>query len=198
MVNQGNPENLRSTIITVVVSIFLVSTAVWFDYHQKLTRDKKRVGDIQKLQIALDNFYKKYSHYPDSPADGPCDKWDVGFWQKDGSDGFLQPLLTAGFLTEPLDDPIFYANCNRGYFYHRYPCNNKSSYYPCYGCEKPFYILGIKKLETKKILQIPNTTIGTIRPNSSNSFSCPTRDWTKEFDYVVGKLEERWKIKYQK
>lgn len=178
-----------------IIGLIFIASIIYLDRHQKISRDKKRIGDIQKIQIALDKYYEKHGQYPDSPADGPCDKWDVGFWQKDKSDSFLQPLITEKYLTEPLGDPIFYANCKKGYFYHRYPCNNNSPQYPCYSCEKPFYILGIKKLETQKIPQISKTKDGTIRTNGSmiNSranFKCPFRNWQEEFDYVVGKLED--------
>jgi len=170
----------KALILTAVIGLFLIGIMVYLDSYLKLSRDQKRIGDMEKIQIALDNFYQKNGHYPDSPIDGPCDKWDVGFWQKDKSDSFLQPLVTEGFLKESLGDPIFYANCNKGYFYHRYPCNNNSLFYPCYACQQPFYILGIKHMETKKAKEL----------FPSPGFSCPTRNWALEFDYVIGKLED--------
>ena len=173
-------------ILTILVGLFLMLGILYLDHHNKIQRDQQRIGDIQKIQLALDEYYQKHDYYPDAQPDGPCDRWDIGFWQKTGSDGFINQLIDEGFLDQPLGDPIFYSRCDRGYFYHRYYCNNKSPVYPCYGCARPFYILGIRKLESTKIVR----TIRAKGPINSNGFQCPNRDWGQEFDYVVGEWEE--------
>jgi len=175
-----NSKNYFKSIIIILslLGLFLITGIIFLDYHNKISRDQQRIGDIQKIQIALDKFHNKYGHYPDSKADGPCDRWDIGFWQKNGSDGFINQLIEETYLEKALGDPLFYGDCHQGYFYHRYPCNNNSPVYPCYGSDKPFYILGIKKLETNKY------------KNLNTKFKCPNRDWSQEFDYVIGDWEK--------
>ena len=171
-------KSLKPLIISFILGLFIISSILYFNYQNKISRDQQRISDIKKIQIALNKFYNDHNHYPDAQSDILCDRWDVGFWQKHGSDGFINLLVKKNYLKEPIGDPLFYGNCNQGYFYHRYYCNNNSPVYPCYGSDKPFYILGIKKLETNKF------------KNQSLGFKCPNRNFTQEFDYVIGDWEK--------
>ncbi|MBU4331583.1 hypothetical protein KKD19_07030 [Patescibacteria group bacterium] len=172
----------KLVIIISLIGLFFILGVFYFDAHQKITRDQKRLQDIRDIQIAIDKYYEKHGNYPDAGQDACCDRWDIGFCKKDGNDGFLSVLVKEGFLDQDRGDPLFFGHC-QGYFYHHYNCNNNSPYYPCYGCDKPFYVLAIRKLETEKVRW-------TNRAISPTGFKCPTRDWGQEFDYVVGKFEE--------
>ncbi|NQU77347.1 hypothetical protein HQ544_01480 [Candidatus Falkowbacteria bacterium] len=186
MDNNIRHNSFRFIIIIALVGIFLILGIIYFDSHQKFTRDQKRVGDIQKIQIALDEYYKKHGTYPAGEHNWACSGghwWDVAFWRKSTSDTFINELVHEGFLEQQLSDPIFYGDCNNSYHYHYFQCTPhhlKTPRYPCYGLENPFYVLGVKKLETKKAkLKF-----------ASPGFSGPTRNWAEEFDYVVGKNEK--------
>ncbi|MEI7480188.1 MAG: prepilin-type N-terminal cleavage/methylation domain-containing protein [bacterium] len=52
-------------IIGILTSIVIVS----LDKVRSQSRDKKRVGDIKSLQLALENYYNRNSHYPNTLND---------------------------------------------------------------------------------------------------------------------------------
>lgn len=166
-------------LLVVVAIISLLSSIVMSSLNtsRKKSRDARRLMDMKQIIMALELYYDKYNVYPGN-TDDDCSGWDAG---RNGgptsNDLFINPLQLGNFIPKTPGDPIATANCG-GYAYHRYDCTNGGSGYPCYSCTKRFYVLGIKDMETS----------GNPHP-SSPGWSCPSRNWQTEFEWVTGKFE---------
>ncbi|MFH1427493.1 MAG: type II secretion system protein [Patescibacteria group bacterium] len=164
--------------LLVVISIigFLASFAIFALNNARMkARDAQRIASLSQIQKAIDLYYNDNLIWPARTADGCCDGWDVGYCNSDKSDGFIQPLVTAGIMKEVPGDLKDYGAC-LGFAYYVY---NEGSY-SCPVSSGKFYILGIRDLETDSR---PPTKF------SGSGFSCTGRNWQNEFDYVVGKFE---------
>ncbi|NCU28612.1 MAG: type II secretion system protein [Candidatus Moranbacteria bacterium] len=129
------------------------------------TRDAKRLMDIKQIQNALDLYYSDYGRYPYSNSDSPS----CGGWDTTGDGIFLGELITRGYLSNNFNDPKYSSYCS-GYYYYRYGVS--------YGSPAPFYVIGIKDMET---------SVGVYF--KSPGWSLPGRNWQVEFEWVTGKLE---------
>jgi prepilin-type N-terminal cleavage/methylation domain-containing protein len=151
------------SIISLLSSVVLASVAT----ARMKARDAKRLLDMKQVMLALDLYYDANGRYPDSDdvngADG-CGGWDIGNQTKSL---FTNNVLSSYISVMPRD--LSATGCN-GIKYYRYDVS--------YGCTVPFYILGITDMETKT---------GTYP--GSPGFSCPTRNWQGEFEWVTGKSE---------
>lgn len=151
-------------IIGILASVVLVSLVS----AKNKTRDTKRMAEIKSIQAALEVYYMAMGQYPVSDFDG-CGGWDVG----NQSFPFISNLATFSSQVLPVDS-IATGNCS-GYRYYRYNAGS-------YGCDVArgaYYVLGIVDLETMS------------RPApGSPGWSCPSRNWQNEFDWVVGKFEK--------
>ncbi len=150
-------------IIGTLASVVLVS----LNAAREKARDTKRLAEMQQVMIALDAYFAENGRYPTSDFDG-CGGWDVG--------NATYPFISGGLgdlMPDPPEDEQYTGNCD-GYRYYRYSAGS-------YGCDAgkgAYYVLGITNLEASG------------RPASvSPGWSCPSRDWQGEFDWVVGKFE---------
>lgn len=140
--------------LLVVISIigFLATTAmVAFNNARKSSRDTIRIANVQTIQKALEMYYDEHKTYPkttdygeSTPTGNPdCkDGFDCSYEDQDG-DGkyFLDVLEEEGFLPKVPLDPINNTTYYYRYFYYTGTGERN-------GCEKPFYVIRIEKLET--------------------------------------------------
>lgn len=131
------------------------------------THDVKRLNDMAQIQKALELYYDENGRYPSSDYDGNGG-WDVG-----NADYQLLTNKLDDFMKEVPND-IWQTGTYNGYRYFRYSAGS----YGCDSSKGAFYVLGIGDMET------------SARPYSdSPGWSCPSRNWQNEFDWVVGKFE---------
>lgn len=136
-------------------------------------RDARRLSDMKQIQIALELYFSNNIVYPGN-TDNDCGGWDAGFnGGQESGDAFVASLETAGFIPDTPGDPIATANCG-GYAYYRYVPG-------AYGCDitrGSYFVLGVRDMETSS----------GVYPGSPG-WSCPSRNWQSEFDWVIGKFE---------
>lgn len=160
-------KNKAFTLIELLVVIAIIGILAGvviasLNSARAKARDARRLADMKTLQTAINAFYLDNGRYPYISSDTPPSNWDT---TDNGT--FIQELVTNGYLPTPILDPI-----NSGsyvYSYHRYGTN--------YGCTGNWFVLGMN-LETH----------GRPAPMSPG-FSCPTRNWATDFDWVVGDFE---------
>ena len=154
-------------IISVLGSIIMLS----LQSSRGKARDAIRLANMRQIQISLENYYLSNEQYPSVSSDTCCDGWDQG---PCGNDPFIGALSTSEqeIPTDPLGGTG--AGCY-GYNYYRYPAGS-------YGCDADkgaFYVLGIRNMEDS----------GRPHPQSPG-WSCPSRNWQNEFDWVAGGFEK--------
>ena len=161
-------------LLVVIAIIGLLSSIVLVIL--KGTRDKardvRRLSDMRQIRLALELYYDSNGNYPGN-TDNDCSDWDAGFNGGPGSgDPFIQPLKDGGFIKTP-GDPTATGNCG-GYAYYRYGAGS----YGCDASRGAYFVLGVRDMETS----------GNPHP-SSPGWSCPSRNWQNEFDWVIGGFE---------
>jgi len=156
-------------IIGLLASIVLVS----LNAARKKARDARRLSDMHQIILALEMYYDINGRYPSISGDGCCDGWDQG---PCGSDPFIGALETADLMSKVPTDPSGGSGTGcYGYNYYRYGAGN-------YGCDSSrgaYYVLGVRDMETS----------GRPHPDSPG-WSCPSRNWQNEFDWVIGGFEQ--------
>jgi len=151
-------------VIGLLASIVLVSLGS----VRKKARDSRRLSDMKQIQLALELYYDDHNEYPEENSSN-------GSWEHSTEDGgdFIDFLKDQGYMGKVPVDPI---NSGSTYYsYYVYPAGN----YGCNIASGEYYVLGARDMETSG------------RPHSlSPGWSCPTRDWQSEFDWVVGGFEK--------
>ncbi|PIR85247.1 hypothetical protein COU15_01765 [Candidatus Kaiserbacteria bacterium CG10_big_fil_rev_8_21_14_0_10_45_20] len=153
-------------LLVVIAIIGVLSSVVLASLSSARTkaRDAKRLSDMQQMRTALELYHISFSMYPASGG-GPC-----GGWDSPGDGTFTTPLVENDFIPDHLSDPTVNDNCGN-YAYYRYNAGS----YGCDASKGPFFVLGIRDLETSS------------RPHSASpGWSCPSRNWQNEFDWVIG------------
>ena len=155
-------------IVVVVIGVLATIIIVSYSGAQSKAKDARRQNDMHIISGAL-NLYKSENFvYPTSSLNGP------GGWETSSvnPNQFLLSLKTKNDLATIPVDPI--NTTAKAYWYYRYDAGS-------YGCDVKkggFFILGVLDMES------------TVRPDAkSPGFSCPTRDWQTEFDWVTGGFE---------
>lgn len=154
-------------VVVAIVGTLMAAGAVAFTNLGRKVRDTKRLSDIRDIQLALSNYFDMYGRYPDN-SENDCAGWDTAV----NDDNFISPLQTEGFIVRTPTDPSDKDACG-GYRYYRY-----SGGYGCDASRGAFYVLGIVNLENS----------GRPHP-SSPGWSCSSRNWQDEHDWVVGAYE---------
>lgn len=162
-----NNQGFTLLELLVVISIIgLLGTLgmVALSTSRVKARDAKRLVDIRQVRTALNLYYDENDNYPVGDGDG-CGGWDVG----NQTIPFLDGVLT-GYLAEPPEDVNATGNCD-GYRYYRYSAGS----YGCPAVKGEYFVLGITDLEGE-----------SGNHDSSPGWSCPSRDWDSEFEWVTG------------
>lgn len=154
-------------LLVVIAIIGILSSVVLASLNsaRMKARDARRLSDMHEMQVALELYHDSFGQYPNSDSAG-CGGWDTP-----GNGTFITPLVSGGFLPAHLRDPAVNDTCGN-YAYYRYSAGN-------YGCAGgAYYVLGVRDMESS----------GNPYP-SSPGWSCPSRNWQGEFDWVIGKFE---------
>lgn len=157
-------------LLVVIAIIGLLSTVILAPVQsaRKKGRDAKRLAQIKQMQTALAIYYDENGQYPDS------DNLGCGGWDTPGDGTFISALVTGGYLSAHIKDPLTNDSCGN-LRYYRYIAGS----YSCPVNKGYYYVLGVVDMETS----------GNPHP-ASYGFSCQGRDWQGEFDYVVGSYEK--------
>ncbi len=155
-------------VVIAIIGLLSLVVSASINSARVKARDARRLSDIRQIQNALELYYDKYGRYPTPDYDG-CGGWDTGSQD--------YPLLNGRMdedIMYPVPvDPSKSGNCT-GYRYFRYGAGTSG----CDASKGAFYVLGIVDIE------------GSGRPHSdSPGWSCPSRNWQSEFDWVVGQFE---------
>ncbi len=160
-------------LLVVIAIIGILSAIVFVNVNnvRKKARDARRLLDMKNIQLALELYYDDKGVYPGN-TDNDC-SWDAGFNGGPGSgDPFIQPLKNGGYMATP-GDPITTGICD-GYRYYRYSAGDNG----CDPLRGAYYVLGVVNMET------------SVNPHpNSPGWSCPSRNWQSEFDWVTGRFE---------
>ncbi len=156
-------------ILIVIAIIGLLSTVILaaLSTARRGARDAKRISELREMQTALELYYSDSEVYPDGDGLG------AGGWDTTGDGTFITPLVQAGFLNTHLIDPL--VNDAAGNFrYYRFAAGS----FGCPAENGAFYVLGIADMETS-----------TSTHPLSLGWSCPSRDFQEEMEFVLGKFE---------
>jgi len=161
-------------LLVVIAIIGLLSSVVLVSMGgvRAKARDARRLSDMRQILLALQLYYDKYERYPSISGDGCCDGWDQG---PCAGDPFIGALTTEGLIQTPTDPSGGSGTGCYGYAYYRYGAGS----YGCDASRGAYFVLGVRDMETS----------GRPHPNSPG-WSCPSRNWQNEFDWVVGGFEK--------
>ena len=165
-------------IVIAIIGLLASVSLIFYPEAIKKAWDARRLQDVGQTVSALAIYKANEGQYPDISSDSCCGIWDQGPCEDD--DTFIRELIDGGVTAVvPVDPKGGSGTGCYGYEYHRYNCTDGGSGYPCYGCTKPFFVLGIVNMES------------TGRPYpDSPGWSCPNRNWQTEFDWVTGGFEK--------
>ena len=160
-------------LLVVIAIIGLLSSVVLVSMGgvRAKARDARRLSDMRQILLALQLYYDKYERYPSISGDGCCDGWDQG---PCAGDPFIGALTTEGLIQTPTDPSGGSGTSCYGYNYYRYGAGS----YGCDASRGAYFVLGVRDMETSS------------RPYpDSPGWSCPSRNWQNEFDWVIGDFE---------
>lgn len=167
-------------LLVVIAIIGLLSSIVIVNIEsaRKKSRDAKRLSDVASIQKALEIYKIDKGQYPPN-IDSDCGGWDVSF---SGNDTFIGSLNPDYFKETPRDPFAPSTDCGSGYgssnYYKYYLYNAGTS-----GCDSNrgrFYVLGVVNMETISFGNHPQ----------SPGFTCPSRNWSFELEWVTGNFEK--------
>lgn len=159
-------------IVVAIIAILAVVVFVGLPEAVARSRDAARLADANQLVAALDEYLLKEGNFP-ANSDNDASGWDCNFDPNDPG-GFIELLQTGGYMVTPSDPLENITSCFLGGMrYYRYSAG-------AYGCDPvkgDFYILTIDDIETSTGVY-----------EDSLGFSCPSRNWQTEGEWVVGKF----------
>lgn len=152
------------SIVSLLSTVILASLST----ARRSARDAQRISELRSMQTALELYYSDYQRYPD--GDGAGD----GSWDTPGNGTFISALVDGKYLGAHVFDPI--VNDSAGNLrYYRFSAGTAG----CNAAAGAFYVLGVADMETSN---------GS-HPLSPG-WSCPSRDFGEEMEFVIGKFEE--------
>lgn len=165
---------LELLIVIAVIGLLASVVLVELPGATKKARDVRRLQDVAQILTALKIYHANTGTYPVRTADSCCDGWDQGPCGNDKT--FIADLVSSGVASVvPVDPKGGSGTGCYGYNYYRYGAGS-------YGCDSKcgaFFVLGIRDMET------------SARPHpDSPGWSCPSRNWQNEFDWVTGGFEK--------
>ena len=154
------------SIIGVLSSVVMVS----LNSARERARDAVRMSDMSQIQKALKLYQDRHERYPSSDYQG-CGGWDTP-----GDDDFISNLRIDDLVSQDFEDPTSNYDCGN-YRYYRYGAGSGG----CDASKGAYFVLGVVDMETS----------GRPHPQSPG-WSCPSRNWQNEFDWVIGGFESEW------
>lgn len=151
------------SIIALLSSVILASLST----ARRSARDAQRMSELSEMQTALELYYSDHQEYPDGDDAGE------GSWDTPGNGTFIAPLVDGRYLGGHLQDPVI-NDAAGNLRYYRFPAGTAG----CDASRGAFYVLGVADMETSN---------GS-HPLSPG-WSCPSRDFQDEMEYVFGKFE---------
>jgi len=157
-------------LLVVIAIIGLLSSIVLVSLSgvREKARDTRRISDMNQIILALEMYYNDYEAYPEESSGN-------GSWENSTEDGgaFIESLVFGEYLGSYIVDPI---NSGSTYYsYYVYPAGSSG----CSSSNGEFFVLGVRDMESS----------GRPHPDSPG-WSCPSRDWQNEFDWVAGGFEK--------
>jgi type II secretion system protein G len=165
-------QNKGFTLIELLVVIAIIGTLASvvlanLNTARTKSRDAVRLLNMKEIETALTVYWLDNNAWPARTGDPCADGWDVT--PCNGDDTFISSLETGGYFSSVPTDPVGTGNMN--YRYYVYSAGSSG----CDASRGPFYVLGATDMET------------SARPHpASPGWSCPSRNWQNEFDWVVG------------
>lgn len=152
------------SIISLLSSVVLASLST----ARRSARDAQRITELREMQTALELYsIDNNGRYPDGDGAG------AGGWDTPGNGTFISPLVLGGHLSAHLQDPV--VNDDAGNLrYFRFPAGTAG----CDAARGAFYVLGVADMETSEGAH-----------SLSPGWSCPSRDFQDEMEFVFGKFE---------
>ena len=154
-------------VVIVVIGILTAVTVVSYRGISERARDSRRLTDMHNITNLLELYKAQNGSYPAPSYNGP------GGWESSSINpsGFLDNLKAVGVGTIPVD-PLN-SSTSMEYRYYRYGAGS----HDCDVSLGDFYVLGIINMETSNDVD-----------SRSPGWSCPSRDWAGEFEWVTGKF----------
>ena len=166
--NQKGFTLIELLVVIAIIGLLASIVMVSLNSARGKARDTRRLGDMKSIQLALAMYYDKNGAYPVSDYQG-CGGWDAP-----GDGDFIHYLVTDGELSADPKDPSSNYDCGN-YCYYRYGAGD----YGCDSARGAYFVLGVRDMETS----------GNPYPGSPG-WSCPSRNWQGEFDWVTGSFEK--------
>ncbi len=156
-------------IVIVVIAILAAISVVAYNGISQRARDSARTSDMKSIKTALEFYKSDNNRYPSATSGN-------GSWEEshlDGPGSFMEYLVSGKYIGSVPLDPVNSAAMR--YRYYRYPAGD----YGCPASSGAYYVLGIIDMESSG------------RPAASSpGWSCPSRNWASEFDWVTGGFEQ--------
>lgn len=173
-------------IVVVVVAVLATIATAVFNGVQQRSRDSQRVSHMNSIKKVLEMYKLQNGTYPLVAYSG---LGSAGGWEtsaREASGQFIADFSTYGLSGGTPVDPVNNAtgatvsterSGNRyTYAYHRYAAGSNG----CDVSRGAYYVLAIVNAE--------GNSGGSVFEGSPG-FSCSTRDWGNEFDWVTGGYE---------
>jgi len=164
---------IELTTVIVVIGILVSIITVNYLGSQAKARDSKRLTDAKAIEAGLESYRSENTGYPASSTatSGTTGEWETSGAAQPGT--FLSALKAFGFPTGVPLDPKNNTITSTGntYRYATYAAGISG----CDSTKGAFYVFVVNNLET----------VSGASPQSPG-FSCSSRNWQTEGDYVVG------------
>lgn len=160
-------------IVIAIIAIMAVVVFIALPEFLAKARDAQRLADANQIQAALNRYLLRENNFPTN-RDNDASGWDCNFDSSD-TGGFIADLTDEGYITTIFDPSPNITSCYLGGMrYYRYTPGS-------YGCDSSkgyFYVLTIDDIETSTGIH-----------EDSPGFSCPSRDWQTEGEWVTGQYQ---------
>ncbi|HED66321.1 MAG TPA: prepilin-type N-terminal cleavage/methylation domain-containing protein [Planctomycetes bacterium] len=163
---QSNTRGFSLIELVVVISLLAILSGVIVprvSNHVQMSRDARRLADIQRVRNAIEQYHMDKGEYP-TPNPSPA----FGGWDVSNDGGFIDVLTEEGYLEEMPEDPLNTPTYHYRYFVYEpgtYACEGKGEY----------YVLGIRNFESPEFAR-----------EHRGFFRCADRNWGEEFAFVTG------------
>ncbi len=163
-------------LVLVIIGVLVSLAFVNYSATQAKSRDSKRLADAKAIEAGLESYRSENSSYPASTTATQVGGASTGEWETSGAaqpGTFLSAIKPYGFPTGVPIDPTNSTLTSSGKTY-RYSTYT-SGLHGCDVAKGAYYVFIVNDLET----------VSGTSPKSPG-FSCTSRNWQLEGDYVVG------------